>query len=153
MIRIRGGKELLAFKFSLQNVLDWREDLEDEAKLKLLQAKEQEQQEEQFLKQLIQENIQFKEKATLTKKIDAMRQQDLYKKVLDQKIVKQKLVLEQASEKTKQMEATLLKAHQDKRVMEKLKEKERDKYFEKINQEEQKQLDEFATISFGRESF
>lgn len=143
----------MAYKFSLQNVLDWRHDKEDEAKLDLIQAKEHQYQEEQYLQQLIKENIRLKEKAAIERKIDVMRQQDLYKEVLDQKIIKQKLIVEQAADITRQKEDALLVAHQDKRVMEKLKEKEREEYFEKINLEEQKQLDEFATITFGREAF
>lgn len=143
----------MSYKFSLQNILDWRHDKEDEAKLDLIQAKERQYQEEQYLQQLIKENIRLKEKAAIERKIDVMRQQDLYKEVLDQKIIKQKLTVEQAADITQQMEDALLVAHQDKRVMEKLKEKEREEYIEKINLEEQKQLDEFATITFGREAF
>lgn len=143
----------MAYKFSLQNVLDWRGDKEDEAKLDLIQAKERQHQEEKYLKSLIHENIQIKEKATMERKVQVMRQQDLYKEVLDQKIIKQKLIVEQAEDLTVRMEQALLKAHQDKRVMEKLKEKEREQYIEKINLEEQKTLDEFATITYGREAF
>lgn len=143
----------MGYKFSLQNVLDWRGDKEDEAKLDLIQAKERQHQEEMYLKKLIHENIQLKEKAALERKVDAMRQQDLYKEVLDQKIIQQKLIVEQAEDLTVRMEQALLKAHQDKRVMEKLKEKEREQYIEKVNLEEQKTLDEFATITYGREAF
>ncbi len=143
----------LGYKFSLQNVLDWRRDLEDEAKIKLIQAKERLLKEEQYLQQLIKENVHLKEKAALEKRIHAMRQQDLYKEVLDEKIIQQKLTVEQTEQIVKNAEETLLKAHKDKRVMEKLKEKEKAQYIEKINQEEQKTLDEFSTITYGREAF
>lgn len=143
----------MAYTFSLQNVLDWRTDKEDEAKLKLLQAKERQSQEEQYLHNLVNENIHLKEKALLERKVSVMRQQDLYKEVLDEKIVKQKLIVERAIADTQKMEKHLLKAHQDKKVMEKLKEKEKEEYLERMNLEEQKVLDEFATITFGRQAF
>lgn len=141
------------FKFSLQSVLDWRTDKEDETKRKLAQIKQEQDIQERHLQQLIHENIRLKEKAALTRKIHAMRQDDLYKKVLDEKIVQQRLVVDQAAQKTKEVEAALLKAYQDRKVMEKLKENEQNQYIEEINYREQQQLDEFATITFGRESF
>lgn len=144
---------MIGYKFSLQNVLDWRNDQEDEAKLKLVQLKGILKKEEYYLQQLINENVQLKEKATLVRKVDVMRQQDLYKEVLDEKIIQQKLVVEQAVNEIKKAEEALLNAHKDKKMMEKLKEKEYEKHREDLQSEEQKQIDEFSTITFGREAF
>lgn len=141
------------YKFSLQSVLDWRLDKEDEIKLKLGQAKQEQVIQERHLQELINENIHLKEKSVLTRKIHAMRQDDLYKKVLDEKVIQKRLVVDQARQKTKKVEADLLKAHQDKKALEKLKEKEHKEHIEEINYQEQQQLDEFATITFGREAF
>jgi len=141
------------YTFSLQNVLDWRIEKEDETRLKYAQVKQEQEREERRLQQLINENIHLKEKSALTQKIHTMRQDDLYKEVLDEKITKQRLIVEQARQATKEAEADLLKAHQDKRAMEKLKDKEREEYIEKIKKAEQKKLDEFATVTFGREAF
>jgi len=137
----------------MQNVLDWRNDQEDEAKLKLVQIKKRLNNEETYLQQLINENIQLKEKAALTRKVDIMRQQDLYKQVLDERIIQQKLVVEQVLNEIKKAEEALLSAHKDKRVMEKLKEKEYEQYVETLQLEEQKQMDEFSTITFGRQAY
>lgn len=137
----------------MQNVLDWRNDQEDEAKLKLVQIKKRLTNEETYLQQLINENIQLKEKAALTRKVDIMRQQDLYKQVLDERIIQQKLVVEQVLNEIKKAEEALLSAHKDKRVMEKLKEKEYEQYVETLQLEEQKQMDEFSTITFGRQAY
>jgi len=141
------------YKFSLQNVLDWRADKEDEMKLKFVEVKQAQAIEERQLQQLINENIRLKEKSSSPRKIDAMRQDDLYKEVLDEKIIQQRLVVDKARQTTKEVEADLLKAYQDKKVMEKLKEKEREEYIEEMNKQEQKKLDAFATMTFGRESF
>src|SRR5699024_4388731 len=115
---------MIRYNFSLQNVLDWRNDQENEAKLNLTQIKNNLNKEENYLQQLIYENVKLKEKAALTRKVDDMRQQDLYKEVLDEKIIQQKLIVEQKMNERKKAEEALLSAHKDKKVMEKLKEKE-----------------------------
>jgi len=144
---------MIRYNFSLQNVLDWRNDQENEAKLNLTQIKNNLNKEENYLQQLIYENVQLKEKAALTRKVDVMRQQDLYKEVLDEKIIQQKLIVEQKMNEMKKAEEALLSAHKDKKVMEKLKEKEYETYMETLQIEEQKQIDEFSTITFGREAY
>lgn len=143
----------MGYKFSLQNVLEWRKDQEDEAKLELIQAKNTLENEHRYLTKLINENIRLKEKAALNKRVDVMRQDDLYRKVLNDKIIQQKLIVEQTEHDVKRAEKELLKAHQDKKVMEKLKEKEEIEYYEEIESIEQKSLDEFATMTFGREAY
>lgn len=143
----------MGYKFSLQNVLEWRKDQEDEAKLELIQAKNTLENENRYLTKLINENIRLKEKAALNKRVDVMRQDDLYRKVLNDKIIQQKLIVEQTEHDVKRAEKELLKAHQDKKVMEKLKEKEEIEYYEEIESIEQKNLDEFATMTFGREAY
>lgn len=141
------------YQFSLQSVLDWREDEEESAKMKVKALKDEKNQVEKQLKQLINENVRLKEKLVETREIDQLRQQDLYKNLLNEKIIKQKLVLEEMENKVRLAEDQLLKAYQDKKVMEKLDEKEKEEYIEQVNAEEQKQIDEFSTISFSREDF
>ena len=133
--------------------MEWRKDQEDEAKINLIQAKNTLENEQHYLEKLIKENIHLKEKAALNNRVEAMRQDDLYRKVLNDKIIQQKLIVEQMEHDVKRAEAALLKAHQDKKVMEKLKEKEEQEYYDEIEAIEQKNLDEFATMTFGREAY
>lgn len=141
------------YSFSMKKILDWRTDEEEAARIQWAEAQKREQQEERMLQQLIQENIQLKEKAALSGRIDAMRQQDLYKKVLEEKIVQQKLVVERAAKETAEANEALKEAHKKKKMMEKLEEKEREQFLENEKKEEQKQLDELATVNFGRALF
>lgn len=143
----------MGYKFSLQNVLEWREGQEDEAKLDLIQAKNTLEQEQNYLQKLIRENIHLKETSMLNKRVDVMRQDDLYRKVLNEKIIQQKLIVEQTEHDVTLAERKLLKAYQDKKVMEKLREKEEEAYYAEIEANEQKNLDEFATMTFGREAY
>lgn len=138
------------YTFSMKKILDWRSDKEEEARRKVTDAEQKQQQQEAILQQLISENIKLKQKSLLTGRIDAMRQQDLYKKLLDDKIVQQKLVVEQAANETERAKQALLEAHKEKKMMEKLDEKERAQYIANEKYEEQKQLDEISTINFGR---
>lgn len=133
--------------------MEWRKDQEDEAKINLIQAKNTLENEQHYLEKLIKENIHLKEKAALNNRVEAMRQDDLYRKVLNDKIIQQKLIVEQMEHDVKRAEAALLKAHQDKKVMEKLKEKEEQEYYDEVEAIEQKNLDEFATMTFGREAY
>lgn len=134
-------------------MLDWRVEQEDEAKLNLNQAQHEQEKQEKFLQQLIRENIQLKEKSMLNKRVDIMRQDDLYKKVLNEKIIQQKLIVEQTANDVKRAEERLIEAYQEKKVMEKLKEKDQQAYIDEMNAIEQKNLDEFATITYGRERY
>lgn len=143
----------MGYKFSLQNVLEWREGQEDEAKLNLIQAKNTLEQEQNYLQKLIHENIHLKETSMLNKRVDVMRQNDLYREVLNEKIIQQKLIVEQSEHDVTLSERKLLKAYQDKKVMEKLREKEEVAYYEEIEANEQKNLDEFATMTFDREAY
>lgn len=143
----------MGFKFSLENVLDWRFDQEEAAKLNVAVVEKELQQEKEHLQSLILENIRLKEKAQLTGTLEAMRQEDLYKKVLDEQIVQQKLVVERVEADLEAEKEKLLVAHKDRRIMEKLEEKEFENYTHENEQAEQKQLDEFGTINFGRSIF
>lgn len=143
----------MSYKFSLQNVLEWRRDQEDEARINLLQAKEELESQEAGLQTLIRKNTELKEKSALNTSVEIMRQDDLYKKVLNENIIQQKLIVEQASNDVKQAEKLLVKAHQEKKVMGKLKEKEYQTYIDEMNAVEQKDLDEFAIITFGYHGF
>lgn len=141
------------YKFSLQNVLDWRGDQQDEARLGLIHAKKTLEKELSYLERLIKENVQLKERISVAKRLDVMRQDDLYRRVLNDKIIQQKLIVEQLENDVKRAEKGLLVAYQDKKVMEKLKENDEQKFYDEIEATEQKNLDEFATMTFGRAAY
>lgn len=147
------GDKMSNYKFSLQSVLNWRDDEEEAAKMKVKRLKDELIAEDARLRQLINENIRLKENLVLTRELNQLRQQDLYKTLLDERIIKQKLQVDQAENKVKLAEQDLLRAYQDKKIMEKLNEKEKDRHDELVKTEEQKQIDEFSTISFGRDMY
>lgn len=141
------------YRFSMEKILDWRSDTEEEKKKKLADVQRDKLQQEAVLQELIQENIKIKNESLSTTRIDILRRQNLYKVLLDERIVQQKNVLDQAEKALEDARIELMGAHKDKKVMEKLKEKEYTLVMEQEKNEEQKQLDEMAALSFGRSPY
>lgn len=138
------------FRFSMEKVLDWRSDTEEAKKKELGDAQREKFQQEALLQELIQENIKIKNESLTTTRIDILRRQNMYKVMLDERIVQQKNQVETAEEYLETARIALMEAHKEKKVMEKLKEKEYTFVMEQEKSEEQKQLDEMATLSYGR---
>lgn len=134
----------------MEKVLDWRSDTEEEKKKNLIQVQQSKQQQETILRRLIDENIKIKNDSLSTNRIDVLRRQNLYKDMIDEKIIHQKNVVSKAEKEVEMARIELMEAHKDRKVMEKLKEKEYTFTMEQEKQEEQKQLDEMATLSFGK---
>lgn len=136
--------------FSMEKILDWRSDLEETAKRKVAQVQVKLDAQQAVLEDLIRENIKVKNDRLKINKINDMRHQQLYQALLDEKIIHQKNQLDLTQKELEAAQAELLEAHKDRKVMEKLKEKELWTTAELIKKEEQQQLDEIATLSFGR---
>ena len=136
--------------FSMEKILDWRSDLEETAKRKVAQVQVKLEAQRAVLEDLIRENIKVKNDRLKINKINDMRHQQLYQALLDEKIIHQKNQLDLTQKELEAAQAELLEAHKDRKVMEKLKEKELWTTAELIKKEEQQQLDEIATLSFGR---
>lgn len=138
------------YTFSMEKVLDWRSDTEEEKKKQLGQVQQNKQQQETLLQRLISENIKIKNDSLTTMRIDVLRRQNLYKDMIDEKIIHQKNIVHKAEKEVEAARVELMEAHKDRKVMEKLKEKEFTFTMEQAKQEEQKQLDEMAALSFGK---
>lgn len=136
--------------FSMEKILDWRSDLEETAKRNVAQVQVKIDAQQAVLEDLIRENIKVKNERLKINQINDMRHQQLYQALLDEKIIHQKNQLDLTQKELEAAQADLLEAHKDKKVMEKLKEKELWMTAELIKKEEQQQLDEIATLSFGR---
>lgn len=142
--------EVANYKFSMEKVLDWRSDTEEEKKKNLVQVQQNKRQQESTLQRLIGENIKIKNDSLTTSRIDVLRRQNLYKDMIDEKIIHQKNVVNKAEKDVEVARVALMEAHKDRKVMEKLKEKEYTFTMAQEKQDEQKQLDEMATLSFGK---
>ncbi len=134
----------------MEKVLDWRSDTEETKKKNLGDAEREKVQQDSLLKDMIQENIKIKNESLTTTRIDILRRQNMYKVMLDERIIQQKNQVEIAIKSVETARLELMEAHKEKKVMEKLKEKEFNLLASQEKSEEQKQLDEMATLSYGR---
>lgn len=134
----------------MEKILDWRSDIEEMAKRTVGQVQVKIEAQEAVLEDLIRENTKIKNDQLTTTKINDLRHQQLYKALLDEKIIQQKNQLDLTQKELEDAKAKLVEAHKDKKVMEKLKEKELWSALELEKKEEQQQLDEIATLSYGR---
>ena len=134
----------------MEKVLDWRSDTEETKKINLGDAERERFRQDSFLQDMIQENIKIKNESLTTTRIDILRRQNMYKVMLDERIIQQKNQVEIAIKSVETARLELMEAHKEKKVMEKLKEKEFNLVTSLEKSEEQKQLDEMATLSYGR---
>lgn len=137
-------------QFSMEKILDWRLDLEDEARMQLSRLEEKWQQENRQLQSLIQENTKVKNDYLKNVQIYTLRYNDYYKLVLDEKIVQQKNQIDRTQAEIKIAHDELIETHKNRKAMEKLKEKELDLLYQKEKRQEQHQLDEMATMTYRR---
>lgn len=137
-------------QFSMEKILDWRVDIEDEKKRQVGALREQYQQMEATLSRLLKESMKIKHEGLKVSEIHSLRSNHYYKVVLDEKIIQQKNQMDRLQAEINQAQQELVHAHQDKRAMEKLKEKELEaKYLDELRRE-QLQLDEIATMNYKR---
>lgn len=139
---------MASHKFSMEKILGWRFDLEDEARLQLSNLQDKWNKENLQLQSLIQENIKVKNDNLKNTQIQTLRYNDYYKMVIDEKIVQQKNQMDSTQAQINKAQEQLLDAHKNRRAMEKLKEKELTAAEETMKRLEQMQLDEFATMNY-----
>lgn len=140
------------YRFSMEKVLDWRSDQEEAAQRFVKEKESQLALEQNKLERILSESRRIKNENLFNQGIDHLKRHSLYKDMLDDKIIKQKLSVQKAQKELEAAQTALQLAHQDKKVMQKLEEKEQFKYKELVKKKEQSQLDEISTLSFGRPS-
>ncbi|GEL66210.1 flagellar export protein FliJ [Marinilactibacillus psychrotolerans] len=138
------------YHFSMEKILDWREDLEEVAKKEVKDCENLLIMEKQKLESLLKESRKLKSDNLFKSNIDSVKRHSLYKDMLDENIIQQKLAIKNVEMQLNIAQEKLLKANKNKRIMEKLEEKERYGHKEAEKKEEQKQLDEISTLQFGR---
>lgn len=138
------------YVFSMEKVLDWRSDLEGTAQQVVKEKQEVVRLEEEKLKRMTTESRKLKSEKLFYSSIDNLKRHNLYKEVLNDKITQQRLNVEKANQDLVLAMDSLKEAHKDKKVMEKLEEKEHTRYVDLLKKKEQDQLDEISTLSYGR---
>ena len=142
------------FKFKFQKALEYKLQIEDEAKYLLLKKKEEEQAEQEKLENIIESEKKFmlEYKNIKTGKLDINKMVE-YQSYLD-KIEKekelQKEAVEQAEMEVEKAEKDYFEARKDRKIFDKLKEKAESDYNKEEQKKEQNLMDEISNNIFNR---
>ena len=138
------------FKFKLQNVLDYRSDIEERIKREFAVALQNFAQQEKILNELIQTKDQNMFKPQNFKTVVEYQNYTRFMEFLEQRIESQRENVRQAKEKLNKKREELIKATKDKSIIEKLKEKAFDEFVFEEDKKEQKLNDDYALYSYIR---
>lgn len=130
------------FQFSLEKVLTYRQQLEQEAKLEFAAVQRQVNEREAKLDQIAKERAQMLTAPEQT--LGRMQVQHRYLAQLEQVSSELKLEVDQLQGKLDQALDGYVKAQQQRKVIEKLRAKKEAEYQQELRQAEQKQLDDLA---------
>lgn len=138
------------FQFRLEQVLEQKINLEEQALLEQVKAQQDCIEYEQELatsKEKLEQVVRFSE---LDAKPDEQMHSLMYREHLQLNIQRQTRLLNRALEILELRKEASVKARQERMVLEKLKEKQWNEYKEMELYIEQKEIDELATLGFGR---
>lgn len=130
------------FKFSLEKVLDYRWLKEQEAKREYASAQKALTEQEDIFQQINQEKENLMEVREST--INRMQVQQWYLLDLNQRLIATTEAIKEMSRYVEQALSVYIEAQQERKILEKLSEKQLAEYQIEMNREEQKMLDEMA---------
>ncbi|MDR7869598.1 MAG: flagellar export protein FliJ [Tissierellaceae bacterium] len=138
-----------AYKFSLEKVLEWRVDNEKivAKSFSILQSELQYQ--KTALNNLMLEDENIKKKVLKLRNIHDLKHQYSYKQSVERKIEQQLDLIDKTNTELEKLRLELLEAQKNRKIMEKLKEKDYISYKEELIYKEQKELDEMAVLKYG----
>jgi flagellar FliJ protein len=147
------------FVFRLQTVLEIKIKKEDEEKKKLGDLIAWQKQEEQILaemvhrEQLTRSSLKEKQATGQWIEVDELKRIHYFLKKLASDIEAQKQKLIEIAHRIEEQRAALLRAVQEKKTLEMLKENQYNEWVREVEEEEAKVLDELATLKYAREGY
>lgn len=141
------------FRFSLQNILDMKEKLEDQAKNNFAQANRRLQEaiaEKEALElRLKEEKKKFQRDLSAALDIGKIHQREDAIDILRMYVAQQMLVVKQREKEVEVAREHLNEAMKEKKTFEKLREKAFEAYMAEENLREQKEIDELVSYRYG----
>ena len=143
------------FKFKLQSILEIKLKAEEEEKEKLAKLFQKLTDAEKMLERLKQEEINTKEESNRKQRagkmdVDSLKMSHFHLKKLESLIISQHIYIKDINIAINKQRENLIKATQERKAYEKLKEKHLEVFLEEAVQEERKFIDELATIRHYR---
>lgn len=129
----------------MERVLRWREDIEKSNMEKLALIQNELRHQKSILNDLMQEEEKVKNSIRY-RDIHQLRHQHLYIQKIEEQIQEQDELIHETNKKLEDARQELIEAQKDRKIMEKLKEKDMTSYRNNIKSAEQKELDEIAVL-------
>lgn len=144
------------FRFKLQSILDYKQTREDEEKEKLAGLIGEKARQEEHLaalkaqKAADQQEMRRRQQAGALD-VEELKRYNQHLKTLERAIENQLLLIQELAVRIEAQRQALVKASQEKKVYEKVKEKHRDTFLQEEDAEERKLIDELATLRYVRD--
>lgn len=142
------------FKYRMQNILDIKLKLEEQAKNEYSQARAKLLQEEQILEALRARRRGYEEESRQLRSerldVRAMASNRMALKVMDDMIAAQLTEVKRAEKEVDKCQRAMQVAMQERKMHEKLREKALEQFFEEEKQNENKAIDELTSYVYGQ---
>lgn len=141
------------FSFKLDGILSIKTKLEEQAKMEFGNARARLNAEEEKLAVLVgrRESYEDELRSIMLEKLNIIKMNSLHMAidVLKEQIKSQKMAVKRAENQVEIARIKLNEVVQERKTLEKLKEKELEQYMKEFNAEESKQVDELVSYRFG----
>lgn len=137
----------------MEKILEWRTDLEKTTMEEFASLQNDLQREKAVLNGLQSQYAKSKESNLRNYSVNELMHQQLYVQTIEEKIEEQTHIIYRKKDKVEEARVELVLAQKDRKIMEKLKEKDQIEYEESIKSMEQKELDEMAVLRFNRVAY
>jgi flagellar FliJ protein len=138
------------YTFAMEKILELREIKEKNVMEEFALSQNELLHQELILTRLNNQYESAKEKGLEVMDIYELRQHDLYKHSLEDRIEKQEELIKLQNDELEKIRLDLVDAQKERKIMENLKEKDFDTYKENVKSLEQKELDEMAILRFNK---
>lgn len=136
------------YKFSLQSVLEIRDSKEKNALEEFVSAQNRLEEEDRKKRELIDKLDSKLQKSIASKNIQDLIMDSLYRGDLETRIRYQNKIIVEKTKELEKVREKLRAAQKDKKIIEKLKEKDLDEYKAEVQKKKQEEIDEFAVLRF-----
>ena len=145
---------MAAFRFALQQVLQFRIQEEDQAKVRFARAQGEYLRAEQHMREL-EAQLQEQEAALYSGTLDMMERwlREHFVKGLREDITRTARMLQELSRVVEQARLELVNKAKDRKILEKFKEKQAERHAHEEKLKEQREYDEIASIRFKAPTF
>lgn len=142
------------FIYRMQNILNIKYKLEDQAKNEFMLANRILQEEEEKKEKLLIRKASYQQEAKelLAKRLDVFRIRENKEAILrmEEYIREQDIVIQRAKEEVEEKAVALAALRQERKAQEKLKEKAFDSFIREENAKESKEIDELVSFTYGK---